>query len=488
MGRCVAWISLLVAGRASGLNLRLTHVSRTEMAVSWNELLNSSAWIEAPPTTVSVTWGTDKTKLDTKAAGASSLLHSRTENMEKFDYCGGKETHRLAVVRLPGLPAGATVYYAAVECDAASKCVTSPVHNFTMEKADGDDALRFVAFGDVGDPVSHSWTAIPAMNAFCAPGAAGEDVSLGLHVGDIAYNLDIPPLGDNYEGGIEPMAGRFPWMVAPGNHESDCNYTYHTYNGRFAAQNLTEAVVPSGVSRWYSFDKGPVHFVALDTDAWGFDEVADLLAPQYAWLVEDLAAVDRTKTPWIVLYGHRPMYCTAADGLTSPRLGWPKQPDGIFAAEREIPRNFGAGFDALGLVAPPWEGPVGTEYPCGIGAILRNGVPSKDGPNKYALEPLMAQYEIDLYLTGHEHNYERIWPILNGSFVETYDKPKKPVHVLTGAGGAYGKDAFGAAAPFDVTRSSAWSFSDITVNRTHLVFAQRDATNAATIDAFTLVR
>ena len=113
-------------------------------------------------------------------------------------------------------------------------------------------------------------------------------------------------------------------MVAAGNHEADCNYTYANYRGRFAAQNLTGAPTRapnSNSSRWYSFEQGPVHFVALETDAYGFDEVAYALAPQYAWLAAALAAVDRAATPWVVLFGHRPMYCSSVTATSSaPRL------------------------------------------------------------------------------------------------------------------------------------------------------------------------
>ena len=34
---------------------------------------------------------------------------------------------------------------------------------------------------------------------------------------------------------------------------------------------------------------------------------------QYNWLEADLSGVDRSLTPWVVLYGHRPMYCTNDD-------------------------------------------------------------------------------------------------------------------------------------------------------------------------------
>ena len=29
---------------------------------------------------------------------------------------------------------------------------------------------------------------------------------------------------------------------------------------------------------------------------------------QYTWLEDDLKKVDRAKTPWVILAGHRPMY------------------------------------------------------------------------------------------------------------------------------------------------------------------------------------
>ena len=45
---------------------------------------------------------------------------------------------------------------------------------------------------------------------------------------------------------------------------------------------------------------GPVHFAAIDTDAYGFDEVAYILDDQYRWLEEDLKAVNRSITPWVV--------------------------------------------------------------------------------------------------------------------------------------------------------------------------------------------
>ena len=54
------------------------------------------------------------------------------------------------------------------------------------------------------------------------------DTALGMydavmHVGDIAYNLehDDGKVGDEFLRMLEPVAGRVPYMVAPGNHERE---------------------------------------------------------------------------------------------------------------------------------------------------------------------------------------------------------------------------------------------------------------------------
>lgn len=100
-----------------------------------------------------------------------------------------------------------------------------------------------------------------------------------------------------------------------------------------------------GVSNfWYSFDYGLAHFISFNgetdypnspeasfardvkggekmpkanetyiTDSGPFGAVNGDIAKkesyeQYKWLQQDLAKVDRTKTPWVIAMSHRPMY------------------------------------------------------------------------------------------------------------------------------------------------------------------------------------
>ena len=54
---------------------------------------------------------------------------------------------------------------------------------------------------------------------------------------------------------------------------------------------------------WYSFDEGGVHVVFISSENdWRVG------SPQYEWLKQDLAGVNRTVTPWIVVNSHRMMY------------------------------------------------------------------------------------------------------------------------------------------------------------------------------------
>ena len=66
----------------------------------------------------------------------------------------------------------------------------------------------------------------------------------------------------------------------------------------------TDGVTERGIA--YSVDFGLVHFVMLSTE---HDFAVG--SPQRAWLEKDLAAVDRSKTPWLLTGGHRPMYSSS---------------------------------------------------------------------------------------------------------------------------------------------------------------------------------
>ncbi len=167
------------------------------------------------------------------------------------------------------------------------------------------------------------------------------------------------------------------------------NFT--AYQNRFhmpghAAQN---AAPRASGNFWYSFDYGLAHFITLNgetdfanspeapfaaqlakhnasspspddtwiTNAGPFGAITgsykdNTAYEQLAWLRADLAAVDRTKTPWVVALSHRPMYSTEDSGYL---------------------KNIRAAFEDI---------------------LLDGGV--------------------DMYIAGHIHWYERLLPLAHG--------------------------------------------------------------------------
>jgi len=112
--------------------------------------------------------------------------------------------------------------------------------------------------------------------------------------------------------------------------------------------------------------------------------------------------------------------------MISSHLGWPKQTDEDVLNDKPEPSGYGDLFRKHGFLPPAWKRSdvgVDDDTTCGISDLVRNGmISAKDGSRKYAIEPLMEQYGVQLYLTGHEHNYERTYPVLNGTHVESYEK------------------------------------------------------------------
>ena len=204
-------------------------------------------------------------------------------------------------------------------------------------------------FGDLGltvDEFRDLAPSIPALiNDLQAPVGPGYDGV--ILAGDWAYDFADQDgrVGDAFMNAIQPFAGRKPLMGAIGNHECGGTNRQH-YAMRLgglanAARNSgggQGGIFPEGDALWYSFDAGLVHFVALDTAGPWFDKLgmqANFTVGQdggevflngldgcawnpttrrlyrdemMAWLEADLAAVDRSKTPWVVGYGHTAWY------------------------------------------------------------------------------------------------------------------------------------------------------------------------------------
>ena len=151
-----------------------------------------------------------------------------------------------------------------------------------------------------------------------------------LHIGDLSYAEGYLHKWDAFLTQIEQLASRTPWQVAQGNHERDWDETGFT-GGYGGGDSGGECGVPTkaiftpdlpfwndvakdgsyraDVSGWYSFDSGSAHVLVFNTEMdCGNDTAHGFSGAQFEWMTADLAAVNRTKTPWVIAAGHRPMY------------------------------------------------------------------------------------------------------------------------------------------------------------------------------------
>ncbi|KAK6021165.1 Ser/Thr phosphatase family protein, partial [Ostertagia ostertagi] len=108
-----------------------------------------------------------------------------------------------------------------------------------------------------------------------------------VHVGDISYDLhsDDGKTGDKFMNQLEPLLSRIPYMVIAGNHEND-GKNFTNFQERFWMPH-------NGYhdNQFYSFDLGPVHWVGLSTEYYGYYDTVGKgpLLTQYSWLQKDLA-------------------------------------------------------------------------------------------------------------------------------------------------------------------------------------------------------
>ena len=90
----------------------------------------------------------------------------------------------------------------------------------------------------------------------------------------------------------------------PGLENSRGNFS--EYRARFASVTLgAGAASGSNSNIFYSFDQGLTHYIGFSAEAYAYNSGAAFLANQLAFMKADLAAVDRSKTPWVVALVHK---------------------------------------------------------------------------------------------------------------------------------------------------------------------------------------
>lgn len=380
-----------------------------------------------------VVYGESATKLTRRVIGSSFLFQDFGSERRNF-------TMHLAVMK--DLTANTKYYYMV----GGNHSGWSMVMHFKSPPVSAQEVqdrlpMTYAIYGDQGD---YNAQTLPSLQQAAAQG----ELDMVLHVGDMAYDFDSDNgrNGDAWMRDIEPLAAFVPYMVSHGNHESAQNFNHYTQRFRNMPSNSGHLSFPEfgevPNNWWYSWNDGLVHFVAISTEVY-FDYI-EMVPEQYDWLAKDLAAVNRYQTPWVVVHGHRPLYCSCDEdcdnAATVNRMGY-QQPDGSF---------------------------------------------------KYGLEELFYKYGVDFYIAGHEHDYERMFdvaprydagsPWLSGVTTKSTVDPPATTYIVTGsAGNIEDHESFSRPAPHrSAKRLNTYGWSKMTIyNASHLLWQQIQTDNGA---------
>jgi len=375
---------------------------------NYNEPLQGHLSLTGKATEMRVVWVTrdahkPKVLYGTRPNQCTASVHAKSTTYKRDQLCGAPAT--TSGWRDPGL------IHSAVMTDLIPGVryfyTYGDVYGMSEEKsfvaplpAGARDGFSFFAFGDMGtaeeDGSLGKQLDVSSLNSSRAMELdLADHTKMILHIGDISYAKGFGAQWDSFYHQIESIASSVPWMTCPGNHESDFPHLAGVWmSGRdsggecgvpYAARNHMPTT-HSGLA-WYSYDYGLVHVVMMSTE-----HNFEAGSAQYEFLLKDLAAVNRSLTPWIVFNGHRPMYIDSTF-------------DGSFNSDQVVARHM-----------------------------------------RKHIEPLLVKYEVDVCFWGHHHSYQRTCQVANEQCQDPdpdqdQDQEAKhryhgPVHIVTGASGA----------------------------------------------------
>ena len=176
------------------------------------------------------------------------------------------------------------------------------VHRFTMPP-DAGAAQYPYTFGmtaDLGQTAASEANVALLRRTLANADAEGSTATVVLLAGDLAYADGWFSRWDSFGRMMEPLAAEYAVMTTGGNHEIGTGEAWLSYNVRYPMPHQSSG---SKSNLWWSRDVGPVHLVALCSYA-----ATHPGSLQYRWLERDLAALDRQRTPWLIVQMHVPWY------------------------------------------------------------------------------------------------------------------------------------------------------------------------------------
>ena len=345
-------------------------------------------WGEDPSNSVVVSWASPGPSVNARVlvgeTQGQTLAASRVIHAVQRTYTDGLNGQTVFTyhARVDRLRADATFHYSVTADNDRNR--EQPFSATFRTAPVGRAAFRWTSYGDLATPVT-SWALSSPQSRYAVEAVEGFKPLFHLLNGDLCYaNMNTasqPAVWADFGNNVQVSAAWRPWMPCPGNHEIEFNNGEQGFNSY-----LTRYSLPHNGSRfaglWYQFRIGSALFISLSADDVVYQDSGAFVAgpaplqpiastghapiepgtslyihgysggEQTAWLAKTLAAASQDHSiDWIIVQMHQ-------DALSSSK----------------------------------------------------NGNGSDKGIRERWL-PLFDRYGVDLVLCGHDHDYERSWPV-----------------------------------------------------------------------------
>jgi hypothetical protein len=285
--------------------------------------------------------------------------------------------------RVGGLRPGATYAYAVTADNDAN--AADPFSATFRTAPQGRAAFRFTSFGDLATP-NTDWALSYGQSAYAVEAVESFEPLFHLLNGDLCYaNLNPtaqPDVWRDFANNNQTSAAARPWMPCPGNHEVEFGNGPQGFTSYLTRYTLPDNHVPGFGGRWYSFRIGSVLFVSLDADDVVYQDAGPFVAGPAA-----LTPAANT--------GNAPI----EPGTSFYIRGYS---EGAQTAWLERTLAAGRSDESVDWI-------VVQMHQCAASSSA-NGNGSDLGIREEWL-PYFDRYEVDLVLAGHDHDYERSFPL-----------------------------------------------------------------------------
>lgn len=426
-------VKVLSPNEPTGVHLALTE-NLNEMQVTWKSGLAAAA---------TALWGLSPSSLNGTAKASYSTYASTSLCGAPAETLGFRDPGHIFSATFTNLLPNTRYHYQLISVDNdtfSSSFMTAP---------EPGQHVVFNAFGDMGKAMT-AWDGgleftydnddRGELGSFNTSRMVYEEirdsnVSLVVHIGDLAYAVGFSAEWDEFMMQIQPAASQIPWMTSPGNHEWNCPcfipaptpaptefswFRDDDSGGECGVPYEFNFQMPRTLMNepWYSFVYGDVFIVMMSTEH-DFSNSSK----QLMWIESQLMNVNRSVTPFVIFTGHRPMYASS-----------------------------------------PWPAP-------------------ETEPLQKYVQPLLLKYGVDLAMWGHHHSYQRTCQVTAAGTCQTAAMEPAVTHVVIGLGGYEASDMMAQPpAWLAFSENNEFGFSRIRSNATHLHFVFLRSSDGTILD------